>query len=315
MPTVSIIRDRPSAIKPHATYCYIDTIELWFRYPPTEYAKVRKMQDGRAILEPCRDDAGFTWGYRMIVHQPKRSTISMLDHLQQKYKAPICRLDVAADFILGSDQERQTVRAWLERNVLLRWRPAGPMFDEGDTTGWVEYRDRKRLGKKRANRDLELYADKECKLTGEVDCVHLELRFLTSAAVRAAGYGRATSVPKLNPRRLFRKHVKLVNFDPDTFKQRAMRSAVNEDRRFYRRRTTTPFDDRYRASIPRRIKAFIERWTLDRAQLVKDHFGIKMKSVDLDVLHIPDRLEWPVSHDNIIPPRIRPKFRSDLNGA
>ncbi len=297
---------------PSAVYCFIDQIELFFKRRPKGVGQIRALQEGLVWLEECRDCNGFVWGYRLIVHQPKLVTIMELDRMQKKYKALICRLDVAADFVFSSAEACAAFALWFERNALLRWRPFGRMFDEGNTRCWVSYKQRKQEGKK-CRRDITLYDDEACRLTGEPDCAHVELRLISATVVRATGYERVRDLIKLNPHRLLKKHIKLVDFDREAFLQKRARAVVDADRRRYRGKTTTPFVDRYRASISRRAIGFIERFKLDRAQRAKDLFGVEARSVDFDLLCVPDHLEWHQSHDNINTSPMSIKYPCDFN--
>ena len=291
-----------SKCNPSAVSCYIDTLELFFRFPPKGIGKLRALQGLIPQLIPCRDRNGFNWGFRLVVHQPKRATIQELSKLQKKYKAKLCRLDVAADFILLDSEACQTFRSWFEKSALLKRRRVGSMVDEENTTYWISHRERARLGKKR-RRDLALYGDKPCKLTGEMDCVHVELRLMCTDAVRKAGFHYARDVINVDPSRLFKNHIKLVIFDPQPAKQRLMRSMVDRDRRQCRGKTLSEFTDRFRASLPQRARGWIDRFK-NRAQLLKDFMGVdfmdaEMKPVDIGMLCLPNHLEWPQTHDNI----------------
>lgn len=252
-----------SGSNPAGRYATIDTIEIFSRKRPTkEYHLVRAIQGyQRVFLHKCYDRDGNLCGWRMIVHQPELRTFLVFECMQAMYRAPFCRFDVAFDQIVAdapADKEQ------LARNLRLKWRPPGQMHDEEGTTYFTRQLERTRDGKKRrSRRDLVMYADRPSKVTGEVNCNHIELRFYGAESVRCAGYASVNDLrTKLNPRKLFQKHIKLsADFDAEPIIKKVVRAAVNEDRNRHRVRTWNAFDDRYRASIPRRVRSLLERIT------------------------------------------------------
>ena len=128
------------------------------------------------------------------------------------------------------------------------------MHDEENGLYWVEQVSRSR----RSNRDLVTYDDKPSKITG-TPCTHLELRFYGTASVRKQGFERVTDLIGINPCLLFKRHIKLVEFDPEALKQKQVRAAVKRDIAFYRGKETSAFNDKYRASIPRRERSILKR--------------------------------------------------------
>jgi hypothetical protein len=99
---------------------YLDTVEVFFRYMPKGLRTILERTDGRRVLVEDRVDTyGRVWGYRVILHQPKVSTLKTLDRLEKKHRGKLCRVDVAYDFSGHS-------RDWLERHSTMRWRRRAP---------------------------------------------------------------------------------------------------------------------------------------------------------------------------------------------
>lgn len=271
-------------MKRSGTLAYIDTIEVHFRpYRPEGLLRAVQAQGCKAWYVACEAN-GMDAGYRLIVHQPKPATLKLLDQHQRDHGGKLCRFDVALD-LLTSPKKRHAMRRWLEAHAVLRSRRSGSMNTVGATLYWTNY------APKRSNRDLVLYADRPSKITGG-PCVHFELRFYNSAAIRRAGYGHARDLIALNPRQLFARHVKLIDMEP--LRLRMIRKAVADDRNKRSRRLDHPITDRYRARIPDRL-----RWMLRYAQEVKDWLPTRvarLQSISIDVLRVPRRLSWP--HDN-----------------
>jgi hypothetical protein len=224
-------------------------------------------------------------GYRIGLHQPNLAVLPVLAQFQQGHGGKLYRFDIAVDLTTHN-------RAWIEQHGLLRWRRSGPMHEEENALYWTEQSSRSR----RSNRDLVLHDDRPSKITGAA-CTHLELRFYGTPSVRKQGFELVTDLMEINPRLLFQRHIKLVDFDPEVLKQSQVRAAIRHDMAFYRGKETSAFTDKYRASIPRRIRSLIQRQCRDRVQRVKDIYPDHVKrleSVSIDVLSLPDRLSWPL---------------------
>ncbi|MGB8121271.1 MAG: hypothetical protein WCF56_21480 [Pseudolabrys sp.] len=67
------------------------------------------------------------------------------------------------------------------------------------------------------------------------------MRFFSTPSVRKQGFERVTDLIEINPRLLFQRHIKLVEFDPEALKQLAIRKAVRGDMAFYRGKETSHF--------------------------------------------------------------------------
>ena len=52
------------------------------------------------------------------------------------------------------------------------------------------------------------------------------MRFFSTPSVRKQGFERVTDLIEINPRLLFQRHIKLVEFDPEALKQLAIRKAT-----------------------------------------------------------------------------------------
>jgi hypothetical protein len=112
----------------------------------------------------------------------------------------VSRFDVALDM---QCDKPSGLREQILRRLVLKWRPKGAMHEVSDTVYWGRHRH--------SRRNLVLYTDKHNKMTGELDCVHLELRFLRSDIIRKQGIARPSDLIKLDPKALFAKHLKWTN--------------------------------------------------------------------------------------------------------
>ena len=95
-----------------------------------------------------------------------------------------------------------------------------------------------------------LYDDKANRITGEVACVHFELRLIGARVIRRQGLHRPSDLLRLNPQELFEKHVKWSDAG-ETQVKRMMRKEAEQQRQ-------AAYDGEA-------LRAFMERWHADRA--------------------------------------------------
>jgi hypothetical protein len=274
----------------HDRLAYLDDVEMLFR-KRFRLNELRRLQGERKCWwEECKGRDGYVFFYRLVVKRPDQKTLKYLAQLQQQHKGKIFRIDLALDLITANEADAEALNDWLLKHTMLRWRRKGHMLDIENTFYWIEQRKRKR----RSNREVVLYPDRESKITGEVDCVHLELRFLNVSACRTAGLSQIDSLLDLDPSEVIKKHLKFTSFDVEAYQQQRVKKAVEDDRKEHRRanKPANEFLDQYRSSIPRRIMSHLKRTQQDRAQGIRNfHPRISMNSVDLD---LPKHLEWPI---------------------
>lgn len=298
MRTLSLCR---SGINPHDKLhaetiadadAYIDTLEMFFRYRPKGLLKAMQSILSREIwFEPCKDPAGNVHGYRLIVQHPNIEAVRVLNDWQHKHRGVLCRLDVAYDLSPHPHVTRSALTQWINQHVLLRWRRRGDMLDVETTLYWIQQKARKR----RSSRDIAFYSDRPSKLTGELDCIHLELRLQNASAIKREGIERAIDLIDLDPQALFAKHIRLVSFDAQERKQNAIRQTVKADRLTRRSKTTSAFTDRYRASIAKRVNDFWNRYGLDRVQNYKDfnpEYVSSLITLPANTINVADCLSW-----------------------
>jgi hypothetical protein len=158
--------------------CFIDTLTVFVRHvPPGIIKQLRAVNGrGRVWLETCRDPInGTIYGWRIVVQQPTIRSIKQLARLPKYYRATLTRLDVAVDFLVPH-YATKLVKEWLASHALLKYRRAGPMYDKGGTTCWVNWEGRR---KPKRLTNLGVYADRASKITDNLYCcAHLEIRLI-----------------------------------------------------------------------------------------------------------------------------------------
>jgi hypothetical protein len=261
----------------------IDTIEIFTRFPnwPRPVSVIASIQD--VYVRRCNDRRRNIVGYMTIVHQPKPRTWALLKLIQTHYRGVISRVDVAYDFV---GPEPFAFKEWLLRHVLLKHRRQGRMLDIDDVTYYIMQIDRKR----RSAIDLVLYPDLHCKVTGEVDCSHAEIRFLGSQSAKRAGFVTIDDVVNIDPAEVFARYLRLVDYDVEALIQNLQRAAVKADReQHHGQNRVDPFIDKLRAQLPARVRNVVERGSAGRAQLLHG-YNMKVRPIDLSVLKLPNAI-------------------------
>jgi len=265
-------------------YAYIDTVEVFFRYLDRKsyhalhrFARLEEVRRGNKLV-----------GYRVIVNQPTKVNLIKLDAFARRLKGILSRVDVALD-IQGPDPE--ALRKVIVCTAILKWRRKQPMYEVDGTVSWVDFKLKR--NKPRAFRNLILYSDKVNKITGELDCVHLELRFHRAVMVRRQGIHSVRDLLHLNPRELFDKHVTFSDIAKRYVNLR-VRKETSRQRKLYQGLDVSPSVDRYHASIPIRVRHLMHKLGHDRAQYLRHirrprYKVTRSSSVDFD---IPEQLEW-----------------------
>jgi hypothetical protein len=248
-----------------AASSYVDTATVfWPRTLRREQIQDIKRHVGK--LKVIRDRTGRLLGYSHFCQRPSAEKILLLDRLAEQYRGVLSRFDLAVDFhTVPSEQIR--------RSAVLRWQRSGAMLDIGDSTYWVDWPAKYKRRGKRSNRNIGLYDDKHNRHTGELDCKHLELKFLNAGIVRKQGINRVRDLLTVNPKKLFDKHVKWVNVSAiDADLQAVVRRTMKEERlrhqnkRRKHSKRMAAFMDTYRNNLLRRLRTLIRRGQHDRAQ-------------------------------------------------
>jgi len=265
----------------------IDTIEIFFPLTLTRDQHLALRRYG-----PFSSNAkGQLWGHQLIINRPSRAALLELDRPTHELRGVLSRLDIAVEIQPANADSVEELQSWIIRSTILKWRRRGPMGDFDDGTYWQM---RRRSGR-RSTRNLLVYADEVNRVTGEPNCVHLELRFLRAATIRRQGIRRIKDLINLNPSKSFARHVKFSDAGElgEMLVIKAMRQAVREDIEKYRGRETSRFTDQYRSAIPRRVRGLWHRLGYDRrAQYVKD-IGAQRKINGIEPpFSIPHELSW-----------------------
>jgi hypothetical protein len=266
-------------------------------FAPRHYWSLEAYRAFRQIgcrIKPSKDRRiGYVWGYRCYLNYPfDQENLLQLERIARDYNATLNRFDLALDIQPDNPENAKTIATCILTQLIMNWRRPGPMHDAEHGTYLVKIL----TGRKPPARNVVLYADRPNKVTGELDCVHLELRFLNAQSVRRQGIHRISDLIDLNPAKVMQKHVRWSNIG-DTHVNEVIRRTVRVERQQYlkslhNRKVLNGFVDKYRAFIPRKVQNLLERIGMDRAQRVKDVYADRQVKVLPAPLTIPDHLTW-----------------------
>ena len=157
-----------------AAYC--DTIKFWRRRLPALdlLSTLRRLCGPRLIIED-HYRGSIPW-WLIIIQQPTPEELAFVSELPKKW--PVCRADIAVDFICSNPDDARRADAFLKHHVLQKWHGKRRVNTVYSSTYFSKDR--------RAPRNVVIYADKPSK-TGLGHCAHLEMRFQTAQACRRAG--------------------------------------------------------------------------------------------------------------------------------
>jgi hypothetical protein len=309
------VQDKENAIPPNSlgvispsstgamaeAQAYLDTVEIFFPYRPKGLLASIKSADcaQRPWFESCFNSTGkIVVGYRLVLQKPASHAFAKFEFWRKKHRGTICRVDIAFDFRCQPGTSRQSLISLISTQLLLRWSPRSWMREEKTTLYWVEQASRKR----RSNRDLCFYSSRPSKLDGSPDCIHLELRLFRSETVKREAIYNFFDIEKLNPARLFKKHIRCVDYDPVAFEQNFVKSAAREDIRRHRSNKSTgrssahSFVDRYRSHIAERARGLCRRLGLGHVQNLKRLYPKRVRKMGTlrieEIFKLPSTLSW-----------------------
>jgi hypothetical protein len=195
-------RRSPSADDPQfeiiGRYYYTDKMHFWLHEPLTraEKRELSGLCGGRLKIPRPEKTLMGGWLKSYHIQQPTNAALKWLSRYGRD-KLMINQVELAFDFILRTQEEADRLRDYLGKHLLQPWhgrqrtsRVHGTYYNSGG--GWVR-------------NSYAIYDSLPSKVTGEVNCCHLEWRTNTADAVRKLGIGEAKD---------------LIDFDHDGFWQK-----------------------------------------------------------------------------------------------
>ncbi len=275
----------------------LPSIDTWIlfsaRWPKGTLAKVNELQRGLqpAWFDRCENEDGYCWGLTLTVQQPRRETLLFLGRNQNRYKIKVSRIDVVYDFISQDEESKRIKTAWLRGHVLLLHRRAAFLEVQEKTVSWIQQVGRRR----QSSKDVVLYDDRHCKLDGQADCTHLEIKLYDARTIQGLGLDNIGELVDLDPHELFARTIKLTAFDVEEYVNRCIKKSFKGH---LMDKTKSKFAERWNANLHRRLKGIMDRKFQHSAQRAKDILGhkrVNRDTISTDELQIPHALSFPLS--------------------
>jgi len=195
---------------------YIDTIELYIAGPNPDDTYFEQLSERIKTLQQIDRlefrrvvYRGLVIGRRLLIHQPVRETLFVLDEMVFDPAIWFHRFDFAYDFVTTSPYYANAVRLHLLRHLILRWCRSPYMPDIfGETSYFARYKNVPK--RQRPVRNAILYCDKPSKVQKGEPCGHLDLRTVTAPAIRKLGVEKPSDLLNLNPAEHFARNFILV---------------------------------------------------------------------------------------------------------
>jgi hypothetical protein len=197
----------PAAIRP-----FIDKVQIWIPNPLSKgtLARLRKNCGPGDIYwktKPARFDARYR--QRIELRQPNDRALRWL---AQRHDALINRVELAVDYVFYYRAARDDAWEFLNRHLVRRWRSRKQTIRHKPqhTTGGTRYD----AGRGAPNL-LVLYPTDFCRITGELNCLHLEWRLNQLKAVRRVGIESGQDLLEFDHRQFWKERLLLFTVNKE----------------------------------------------------------------------------------------------------
>jgi hypothetical protein len=219
--------------EPIGIYPYFDKIQFWVRKPlDKKVIEWLRKQSGKGGLFVANQSARFNARFRQRI-ELRQSSQRALRWLAQHNDVLINRAEIALD--LGFTSRGYMEEAWdfLHQHLVRRWHGKNQEIrvfrstQRGDDAGTGQSRyDASR----RAPNQLVFYAEDHTRVTGELNCLHLEWRLNGLKAVRAVGIESGQDLLEFDHRAFWQKRLLLYTVNRQRL-GRLLRNRVTGKRR------------------------------------------------------------------------------------
>ena len=229
-----VSKDRRSASCPTPTgfHAYFDKVQFWVRTPLDQRTLDRlRSECGRGGVYVQNQPARFNALYRQRV-ELRQPLDQALRWLATRDDALINRAEVTIDLVFDCLADRDDAWGFLHRHIVRRRhgkkqeiRIVREADAQNDTIG-----TRYDAGSSASNK-IVFYAEGHSRLTGELNCLHLEWRLKGLKAVRAAGIKLGRDLLEFDHRAFWRRRLCLYDVDRRRLGRMVRNKARSEKRR------------------------------------------------------------------------------------
>jgi hypothetical protein len=284
----------PPAIRPIGIYPYFDNVQVWVRQPLDREALLQlESASGRGGIHPENGPAKFDARLRQRI-ELRQPSADALRQLARRDDVLINKVEITIDYTLNSRAEQYRAWEFLTRHIVRRWHGKNQKIrvvrgTEGDDEGGLG--GTRYDAARRAPNKTVLYQDKFSRVTGELNCVHLEWRLNGLKAVRNAGIESGQDLLEFNHRTFWQKRLRLYDVD-----RRRLGRLIRNRAHGTRRRTSedTVLANRFKVNLDG-MTAEGHVGSYDTVQELVDHLT---GSLHLNRVH---RALVPISTESLLP--------------
>jgi hypothetical protein len=207
-------------IRPSGIYAYIDRVHLWLK-KPLPRAALKRLQRECPRLHP--GDQPKRWDPRYLQQlQFPQPTAKLLRMLSRMDGIVFNYAEIALDWTFDSQYECDQADRFAGLYHVKRWHGEQEIkFCNG-----TRYTGRRSTANKLVN-----YADKACRITGELHCLHLEWRFNGARALQRAGINSIGDLLRLNQHQFWQQRLLMKVFNLRAFGRHYLNALHNTHRR------------------------------------------------------------------------------------
>lgn len=258
--TISRDRSPLADIITSGSYAYVDKIDVWLK-------KKLSPKDYQALQDNCRGRIRPTYGpsrfskefcVRLCLSQPTPAALNILATLND---LKMTAVEISLDLIVQSDLE--LAREAIDKHFVKR----------NHATDVIYFRSTRYTGPRwRSKTVIAIYDDKPSKVTGELNCVHIDWRMFGSETLKRAGLGSPRELLELCFHHFWES--RLLFFAPDhaAFGRKYWNWQLNSRRRLPWISEFPTRNDVFRYDNDKRISHSIFR-SCDSMQIVWDVYG------------------------------------------
>lgn len=159
--------ERFAALHPSGRYAFVDKLQFWTKTPlaPNQIATLQSQCGGKVYAANERARFGGRFVQRVQMCQPQPEALAWVNSSEG---LRINYAEIALDFVFDSEEELQAAHDLICRLHWKRHHGKQQVTFVEDSTRYS--------GQRKAANVLVTYADKPCRITGEVFCLHIEWR-------------------------------------------------------------------------------------------------------------------------------------------
>jgi hypothetical protein len=197
-------QEQVNSLRPTGVYSYVDNVQMWLRVPlgPRQRRWLQNRCDCYLDDQPAR----FNPRYRQRV-QMRQPDESVLGWIAEQPGAYVNRLELALDLVFASEEEKEQAEAFIRKHLVKNHRGKQEIQLQGGTTTMY-------LSARNAANNLVTYGNRECRVTGEVNCLHIEWRKRGIAALRQENIS-AKNLNEIDHRDFWQRKLLLYVINPN----------------------------------------------------------------------------------------------------